>query len=243
MHRGLALAHGGRLQTPRLDYALGRSLEITFFEGAGFVREYPVQDHLNQGPFIEALVTRYEQHKTLPEILWTALGWMQIDTTFNEVRFLSGMTAIEAIINRCMKRRRRVIARSDFAPLRNKLVAVIEAEETLAPGAKELFTKVITQQMNRTVLQKNIRQLFSEYKISRTDFEDEEIERLVRLRDEIVHTGEIPDGIDIWPSIILLRELITRILLKEIGFVGRYCCYVGGRHYRDFPNDGSPETA
>ena len=90
----------------------------------------------------------------------------------------------------------------------------------------------------------NIRQLFNEYKISRTDFEDEEIERLVRLRDEIVHTGEIPDGMDIWPSIILLRELITRILLKEIGFVGRYCCYVGGRHYRDFPGDGkSPETA
>jgi hypothetical protein len=46
-----------------------------------------------------------------------------------------------------------------------------------------------------------------------------------------------PKDADLWPSIILVRELITRILLKEIGFVGRYCCYVGGLNDRDFPGD------
>jgi hypothetical protein len=98
MHRGLALAHGGRLQAPRLDYAHRSTLEIIFFEGAGFTRELPLQDHLNQEPFIKALVERYERSGPLPDVLWTALGWMQTDTSFDETRFLSGMTALEAIV-------------------------------------------------------------------------------------------------------------------------------------------------
>ena len=58
---------------------------------------------------------------------------------------------------------------------------------------------------------------------------------LVNLRNKIVHSGVLPDDVDIWESIILVRELITRILLSEIGFEGRYCCYIGGLHDRDFP--------
>lgn len=60
---------------------------------------------------------------------------------------------------------------------------------------------------------------------------------LIKLRDAIVHTGHAPKDTDIWLSIILVRELVTRILLKEIGFVGRYCCYVGGLNDRDFPGE------
>lgn len=90
---------GGRLQTPRIDYAHQLILEITFFDGTGFEPEFPIQYHLNQAPFIQALVDRYETRGPLPDILWTALGWMQTDTGFDETRFVSGMTAIEAIIN------------------------------------------------------------------------------------------------------------------------------------------------
>jgi hypothetical protein len=92
MHRGLALAHGGRLQTPRLDFIHDAISEITFFDGTGFTRELPVQHSLHQGPFIQTLAHRYERAGPLPDILWTALGWMQTDTTFGETRFLSGMT-------------------------------------------------------------------------------------------------------------------------------------------------------
>ncbi|GLS31394.1 hypothetical protein SAMN04488498_1646 [Mesorhizobium albiziae] len=49
-----------------------------------------------------------------------------------------------------------------------------------------------------------------------------------------MHRGLLPD-VDIWDGIVLVRELITRILLSEIGFQGRYCCYVGGLHDRNFP--------
>jgi hypothetical protein len=88
MHNGLALAHGGRLQKPLLEYAQGRIREMTFYHGSGFTRELPVQHSLHQEPFIKALIERYERSGPLQDIIWTALGWMQTDPTFDEVRFL-----------------------------------------------------------------------------------------------------------------------------------------------------------
>src|SRR5205823_135278 len=115
-------AHGGRVQTPRVDFMKESTSEITFFEGTGFMRELPVQHSINQGPFIEALVRRYERTGPLPDILWTALGWVQTDTTFDEIRFLSGMTAVETIIeSQFPKRRSAIISKQHFKSLRQKL--------------------------------------------------------------------------------------------------------------------------
>jgi hypothetical protein len=194
MQKGLALAHGGRLQTPRLDFIHDLTSEITFFDGAGFAPEFPVQYHLNQGPFIAALARRYEWDSPIPEILWTALGWMQTDTTFDELRLLTAMIGLEAIID-------------------------IELPEQNKKSAQKIHA------------------LFDYYRIPKRDFEGNVIRGLVNLRNDIVHKGFAPNDADLWPSIILVRELITRILLKEIGFVGRYCCYIGGLNDRDFPGE------
>jgi hypothetical protein len=237
MHRGLALAHGGRLQTPRLDYLHESIWEVTFFEGMGFKPELPVQHHLNQGPFIEALADRFEREGPLPDILWTALSWMQTDTTIDETRFLTAMTALEAIIeSELPERRGTIIPKKDFRPLRLKINNLIEAEDTLSQEAGEILAHKISQLNTKTFSQK-ISALFDHYAIPRRDFEEKIIGNLVELRNSIVHRGQVPNEWDIWPNIILVRELITRILLKEIGFSGRYCCYVGGLNDRDFPGN------
>jgi len=237
MHQGLALAHGGRLQMPRLDYLHLLRAEISFFDGAGFTPEFPVQYHLNHGPFIEALVDRYDEKGSLPDILWTALGWMQTDTTFDETRFLSSMTALEAIIeSQLPERRGTIIPRTDFRPLRKRLQILIEHDETVPGWAKEIFLGNVAG-LNKKVFAQKICALFDHYAIARTDFEGDVILELVKLRNDIVHRGYAKSCSDLWPSIILVRELITRILLKEIGFAGRYCCYVGGLHDRDFPGE------
>jgi hypothetical protein len=237
MHRGLALAHGGRLQTPRLDYAAGLNLEITFFDGTGFTPEFPAQYHLNHGPFIQALVHRYETKGPLPDILWTALGWMQTDTSFNEMRFLSGMTALEAIIeSQLPERRGTIIPQANFKPLRKKIEALIASDDTLSEDAREILMAKVSQ-LNTRVFTQKIHALFDHYAIPKRDFEGNVVLDLIKLRNEIVHRGFAPNSADLWPSIILVRELITRVLLNEIGFVGRYCCYIGGLNDRDFPGE------
>jgi hypothetical protein len=241
--RGLAFAHGGRLQTPLRDYAHGPTLERTFFAGSGFAPELPVQHHLNQGPFIKALAERFERSGPLPEILWTALGWMQTDTEFDETRFLSGMTALEAVTNGELNGRGTIISKKDFAQLREKFKELIVADDTLPKEVRKTLLDKVSQLNTRAFSQK-IHALFDDYAISKRDFQGSVVRDLVRLRDAIVHTGLVPENNDIWPNIILVRELITRIILKEIGFVGRYCCYVGGVNDRDFPGEieSSQET-
>lgn len=239
MHRGLALAHGGRLQTPRLDYIEGDVFKATFFAGSGFRPEFPVQHHLNHGPFIQALADCYLRRGPLPDVLWTALGWMQTDTTFDEIRFLTAMTALETIIEgQLPERRGTAIPNSDFRGLRGKLEDVIMTDERLHGEAQQVFLGKIAG-LNKKTFSEKIAALFDHFEIPKRDFDKDVIVGLVRLRNEIVHRGGIPDSIDVWPQIILVRELITRILLREIGFKGRYCSYVGGLNDRDFPDTPS----
>jgi len=126
MHNGLALAHGGRLQTPLLEYAHRRVREMTFYYGSGFTRELPVQHSLHQEPYIKALIERYKRSGPLPDILWTALGWVQTDTSIDELRFLSAMTALEAIIDQLPERRGTIIDKKVFDGLREKIQKLIE---------------------------------------------------------------------------------------------------------------------
>ncbi|AGB43219.1 hypothetical protein Mesau_00733 [Mesorhizobium australicum WSM2073] len=235
MHQGLAFAHGARLQTPRLDYVEGKTFNTTFFSGVGYQQEFSVQHFLNHDPFIAALVRRYFEEGPVPEVIWIGLRWMQTGTTVNEVRFLTAMTALETIIETVLPAKKgSTVPKSEFNALRDKLVEVVDKEDGLTGDQKEIFTERI-KGINQKPLSAKIDALFDHYGMSRQDFGMDEIVSLVKLRNTLVHTGVLPDEIDIWDRIILVRELVTRILLSEIGFKGRYCCYIGGQHDRDFP--------
>lgn len=102
MHRGLGFAHGGRLQTPRLDLRIGNRLETTHYQGVGFGKSLPPVHCFNHGPIIEALCRRFDDPQPLNDVLWTAIGWLNSDNPFDEGRFLMSMTALEAIVERLL---------------------------------------------------------------------------------------------------------------------------------------------
>ena len=233
---GLSFAHGGRLQVPIIDYYAEQIRERTFIGGNGFRSEFRVQHALNHTPFIKALVNRYFEKGPLPDSLWTALGWMQVDTTIDEVRFLAAMTALEAIIEGELPEGRRTkVSKAEFNSLRGDIENIIAANNALSLDEKAFISGKLSDLNNRTFREK-IEALFEHYKISRRDFDGAVLKDLIRLRNDIVHRGIVPEAVsDVMPSIILVRELITRILLSEIGFKGRYCCYVGTWNDRDFP--------
>ncbi|KFL29539.1 hypothetical protein JP75_20425 [Devosia riboflavina] len=231
----MALAHGGRLQVPIVEYASGDLTEAKFYAGQGSAAEFAVFPYLNHGPFIQALADRFFDKGPLPETLWTAMVWMHAETTFDEIRFFTGMTALEAIIESQLgERRGTIIPKQTFAPLRSAIDQVIDGADGLSKEAMAILKGRIAG-INSKSFGEKIDALFDEYGISRADFDGPTIVGLVRLRNEIVHRGTIPGDSSIWPQIILVRELITRILLSEIGFVGHYDCYISERHMRAFP--------
>jgi hypothetical protein len=113
------------------------------------------------------------------------------------------------------------------------------AASALSDAEQKIFSERLTG-INRKSFAEKIDGLFDHYGLSRDDFGGTVVRSLVKLRNDIVHRGQIPDDVDAWPMIILVRELITRILLTAIGFEGTYCCYVGGLHDRRIGNAAPP---
>ena len=91
MHRGLSFAHGGRLQTPRLDIITSERWEAIYYEGDGFGHGLAPIHFLNHGPFIEALARRFDDPKQFPDTLWTAIGWLHIENPFDEAHLIANL--------------------------------------------------------------------------------------------------------------------------------------------------------
>jgi hypothetical protein len=144
------------------------------------------------------------------------------------------MTALEAIIDQLPERRGTIIDKKIFGDLREKIQQLIEEDETIPQDDKPILIGKISD-LNRKAFSRKILALFDHFDIPKREFEGDVIIELIKLRNDVIHRGTAPDGIDLWPSVVLVRELITRILLKQIGFIGRYCCYIDGCHDRDFP--------
>jgi len=99
MHRGLCFAHGIRLKAACLDIITSDRWEVTYYQSDDNSLEdglAPIH-FLNQQPFIEALIRRFEDPKPFPDMLWTATGWLTIKSTTSEARFMMCMTALETI--------------------------------------------------------------------------------------------------------------------------------------------------
>lgn len=237
MHIGLSFAHGGRLQTPRMDFISGNRWQTTFYSGSGFNAGMALQYFLHHDPFIKALVDGYFKNGPLQDGFVTALGWLQLPTTFDEVRFISAMTALEVIVDTQLSPAEKggMMEKSDYRALREKLNDTIDGVPDVSSEAKEILKAKIAD-ANKKVLSQKIDALFERLAISRRDFDSDTVKRLTKVRNEIVHRGTIPKATDIWTEIVLIRELINRILMGAIGFEGRYCCYIGGEHERTFPD-------
>lgn len=218
MHSGLSFAHGGRLQVAHEDFITGRTWTATFFAGAGFAPELPLQHFLNHGPFIEALVNGFFEKGPLNEGYATALGWLQLPTTFDEVRFLSAMTALEVIVDTQLPKTEKggMMKKAEFRALRDRLYQAIDTELGVEPEARDIMKKKL-EDANKKVLSQKIKALFKHLAVPTRDFDDDTIKRLTGVRNEIVHRGAIPDRDLIWREIVLIRELINRILMGAIG--------------------------
>lgn len=109
-----------------MDFLIDNRWEVTYYEGNGFGPGLPPIHHINQGQFIEALAKRFDDPEPFPDMLWTAVGWLHNNNTFDEGRFLMSMTALEAIVEHITpKSLTTVIPKEVFRIVRDNLVEVL----------------------------------------------------------------------------------------------------------------------
>ncbi|MEX5405531.1 hypothetical protein VPH47_14915 [Stenotrophomonas sp. WED208] len=226
LHQGLAFASGKRLQAPVLEVLCGDRWECTYFEGEGFGGSLSPIHFMNRGPFVEALVKRFEQGTPFKDALWTVVGWLHVDTPFHEARFLMSMTAVETLCERVVpKARTTLMEKEKYRPVRKRLVSIIDEA-----GFDPAETAVLTQRIdlaNGRPLSYKLSSLRDHYQLPPTVFTDEAFLDLCRLRNALVHSGG-GKGQDAWPRILFVRELLSQVIFREIGYTGPYERYLNG---------------
>ena len=261
----LGFARGAPLPVPISEFYKGDTVEVTFHEtGEGYAPMMPPIPHLNLGPIVEAAVnniTAVDAHRDAFEL---AVGWLLVPTTYEEVRFLAGMTALESLASRLLeKQQTRIVDESEFGKLAKRVEALVD-DQNFADSIKKTIKNKLWD-LNRRSFALKIGALLEQQQVAFTPRDDAELARLanvivrqgvapededpgpstriirkmVKLRNAIVHRGEASGDKDLWPFILIIREILVRLVLSMLQFDETYQCYIGGRHMRRFP-DGQP---
>jgi len=233
----LAFARGSPLPVPITEFYEGDHVDVTFHEaGGGHPSEMPPLPHLNLGPIVTTAVAHVDIVEAYRETFETAIGWLLVPTTYDEVRFLTGMTALESLASRFLeKSESSILGSSAFKRFTKQARAFVNEQDYLNDTVRENIKGKIPE-LNRRSFSFKINALFERWKIARTLIDDRALSRLVRLRNAIVHQGGAPEGEDLWASILTVREILVRLVLAMLQFDGIYQCYMGGRHMRRFPS-------
>jgi hypothetical protein len=236
MRMALSFANAGHLTTPIVEYWEDNTLTVSFYRaGSSGTPELPVQHFLNLGPFFTSVATNYDAARSNRDALANAIGWLHVETTHDEVRFLTGMTALEYLASHQLPQEaRQLLPEAEFQRVKNDIEALLDGTQLCQEAKQALKARV--EGLNRQSLVQNIRALFAHWNVSRIDIPGRALRRLVDTRNNIVHRGIAADEETLWELIIIVREITARFVFALLGFEGNYQCYMGGRHIRRFPS-------
>ena len=235
----LGFARGAPLPVLLSEFYEGDTVEVTFHEtGEGYPSMRPLLPHQNLGPIVEAAVSNIEAVDKHRDAFELAVGWLLVPTTFEEVRFLVGMTALESLAWQLLKKSQmRILGSSKSDKFAKRVRALIEEQKDFDDSTKEAIKDKIPELNRRSFIQ-NIRSLLKQQQVARTLVDDAELARLVKLRNTIVHKGSAREDKSLLPSILIIREIVVRLVFSMLQFDGTYQCYIGGSHRRRFPDCG-----
>lgn len=226
--RGLSFASGKHIHPAALEVALDGTLGRTFFSGRSEGVGLAPVSFMEHGNFTQALVRRYESLPPVPDMLWTVIGWLNQDSATDGARLLSALTALETLCEHIVpKTVTTLLPKSEFAPVRAKLEDVVSNANLPAAQEKALMLRI--SMVNGVSFVDKLKALRDHYRLHPSDFPDEEIAKLVKLRNQLVHRGRGDDGgRSEWGSIVFVRELLSLSIFREIHYSGPYQSYLNG---------------
>lgn len=237
VQRGLSFASGKRLQCASYRYSTRDYTDVTFFDGRSSGHGFgPVQYPITQEGFLKVLVTKLDEPEGVPCWVWQAASWVFVDTTLQEIRFLSAMTAIELIVNKALPKELRggsLVSSEKQEKLLAELTDTLsnanlaETEENvLGARLKGIYSKPLGQK---------VISLFDHCNLPSEDLEESVIRHLIDLRNRIVHQRPVGD-VSIGEAAKLAKEVVVLVVLRWFGYVGAYNSYSRGtRATRELP--------
>jgi hypothetical protein len=244
LRRILSVAASTMLQAPILEFAADDGHEIEVLsqsrQHAPLMRVF---HKLNLQPVLDAAIVSFFNPPVEAKNLFFAIEWFAMATTYNEVRLVNAMTALENLIDSNLTQEEALIEpKREFDKTRKVLRKVIRAcLERWSPDRAEAAREELGEKLldlNRRSLRRKLYLLATRWNVPLDGISDSQIAQAIKARNAIVHSGHHPtadDGPDLWDHMTIVRELVVRFLLTAIGYRGQYISHVGGYRFAHFP--------
>lgn len=242
----LGFARGAPLRVPIVEHYSPQQIELTFNSaGNGCQSFLPPFNDLHLQPILETAVSSFDKRDDRSDVLDLAIGWFIVPSTYDAIRYLSAMTALESLVqdDDASSLRTTILKPDRFKELRREISLVIDSARDLSEGERKNLKDKLGD-LNRLSFREKLQRLAAAWGVPVDDLPPDIFRSLINIRNDIVHRGEWRyDGDqDIWEHLIHLRELVTRFILAALGFDGRYQSYLDGGEMKQFILAGTPRN-
>jgi hypothetical protein len=251
VRRIMSLAASALLRAPVMEFIAGTTSEVTVLSqspqrasGLALIHFLANQD------IFEAAVRSHLAPPIAVKHLFFAIEWFAMEATYNEVRLVNAMTALENLIDSNIEPDEALILkRTAFEKTRRVLLSVIRAclskwDRALADDASRELNEKLAD-LNRRSLLRKLDLLAARWGVPLNGIDPAHLKSAKQARDKVVHRGQYYEDaketdVDLWTHLTVIRELAVRFFFTAIGYKGRYLSYVGGYHDAVFPPPTDP---
>ncbi len=250
----MSFASAVMLQRPIIEFYAGDDLEmIVLSQSRQASAPFRTFHFLNQQPVFDAAVKSFFSPPFEVKNLFFAIEWFVMESTYNEIRLVNAMTALENLVASNLSKDDKLIRPvNEFEKIRKKIRAVIrqcigkwatynadEADEIVKEVNKKLGD------LNRQSIRQKLSILAKNWSVPLDDIGKGKIDGKYKIdaaidaRNLVVHEGyyykdDKDDSVPLWDHTLVVREIIVRLLLAAIGYRGEYISYFGGYHDAEF---------
>lgn len=151
-----------------------------------------------------------------------AVRWLLTPGYYDEIRLMAAMTALENLVDQAFPGDAALFVKPSLFKKAASAVRAMIAERKLPEGMK---AKV--PELNRRTFVEKLDAYVAARQVVVSDLPAQMLRDMINARNTVVHTGvyfdpEIQNQPDLWDHLLLARELVTRLLLAELGFIGNY---------------------
>lgn len=252
VRRVMSFASATVLEAPITEFIAGSEVEVVTLsqtrQAPAFLRTFHYLDQ--QHVFDAAVNSFFNPPRPDMKNLFFAIEWFAMYATYNEVRLVNAMTALENLVASNLGESDVLIRPlKEFDKMRTKLRQVIKkCVDKWSPVEQEKAKEVVKDlneklaDLNRRSIFQKLKSLSDRWSVPLDGISDDMIKAAISARNDIVHKGHYyEDGkekTDLSEHVTVIREIIVRFLLTAIGYKGRYLSYLGGYHEAQFPPQG-----
>lgn len=249
----MSLASSSALRVPLIAFYDGDTLIVTAWsQSRASFSAFPIFHFIDLDPIFRAAVQSFFNPPIAINRLSFAIEWFAMEASYNEIRLVAAMTALENLIDsNVTEAEGLILPKKAFEKTRKVLLNVIRAcVAKWTSGSEEAMSEVngTLAGLNRRSMLRKLKLLAQRWNVPLDGISDESMRAAKNARDRVVHRGQYYEDAsesdaDLWTHVTVIREIAVRFLLTAIGFKGRYYSYIGGYHDAVLPPAVQPKAS